>query len=271
MNIVIRSEDCSEVWDGVFYKKLSDYPNITDWELRTIIEFISYEKQYGRDYTVTCDDADLLQHIHREIHNPSKYQAVPRPALVKECTACPVRKGCETEYVCHTTSPENAKSILISGKLLSAVKARNVPAEQLMAQKRNAANDPADYFDYIMFAWGNCQAGDRLVMERKLKRFPDETDLSVGFTPGVRFYFRYDDLATHPNTTFDGILPMKIKDELCLKENLHSIVIPSALREELESYVPDYLRDKVLYIDNDCKNIWEWAEKVYCQIENFKR
>ena len=51
--------------------------------------------------------------------------------------------------------------------------------QQLMNESRNAANDPADYFEYIMFSWGNCQAGDRLVMERALGRFPDDEDLSV--------------------------------------------------------------------------------------------
>lgn len=78
-----------------------------------------------------------------------------------ECTACPYRKGCVTEYVCHTTSIDNAMRILECGKLLSAIKARNVPVAELMREKKNAANDPADYFEYIMFAWGNCQAGDR--------------------------------------------------------------------------------------------------------------
>lgn len=47
-----------------------------------------------------------------------------------------------------------------------------------MSEQRNAANDPADYFEYIMFALGNCQAGDRLVIERELGRFPNEEDLS---------------------------------------------------------------------------------------------
>ena len=100
----------------------------------------------------------------------------------------------------------------------------------------NAENDPADYFEYIMFAWGNCQAGDRLVMERKLGRFPDETDLSTYFSPGIRFYFKYDDLVKHPNTIFDGVLPMKVKD-------------------------------KVIYVENDCKDIWDWSEKVYRVVE----
>ena len=37
---------------------------------------------------------------------------------------------------------------------------------RLMNENRNAANDPGDYFEYIMLAWGNCQGGYRLVMER---------------------------------------------------------------------------------------------------------
>lgn len=270
MDIVIRSEDCSEVWDGVFYKKLSQYPNITDWEMRNILEFISYEKMYGRKCTIFCEDIALLEYIHAQMRNPFKYFSVPRPTLLTECTACPIRKGCETEYVCHTTSVEHAKSILSSGKLLSAVKARSISAEQLVEENRNAANDPADYFEYIMFAWGNCQAGDRLVMERKLKRFPNEKDLSIYFTPGVRFYFKYDDLARHPNVIFDGVLPMKVKDELCLKDYIYAIAIPNPLREDLQSYIPAYLYDKIIYIDNDCKDIWGWTEKVYNRIENFK-
>ena len=59
MLIKIRNNCCTEVWDGVFYKKLSDYPNITDWEIRTIIEFIEYEKMYGRSYTIECEDKNL--------------------------------------------------------------------------------------------------------------------------------------------------------------------------------------------------------------------
>lgn len=268
--INIRNEDCTEVWDGIFYKKLSHYPDITDWELRTIIEFISYEELYGRQCTISCENTGLLDLINKSLLNKAAYRNVPRPALITECTACPTRKGCETEFVCHTTSVENAKSILSSGKLLSAVKARQIPVEQLMAENRNAANDPADYFEYIMFAWGNCQAGDRLVMERKLGRFPDEASLSIHFTPGVRFYFRYDDLAKHPNVTFDGVLPMKIKDELCLSDYIYTIVIPDIWKEELEPYIPESLKNRVMYITNDCGDIWEWSEKVYQCVENLK-
>lgn len=267
MLIKIGNFEFTEVWDGVLYKKLSHYPDITDWEVRTLIEFIEYEEHNGRQCGIECENASLLKSMENKIKNRDKYIGTPRPKLITECTACPKRKGCVTEFVCHTTSLENAVKIFQSGKLLSARLARNVPVEQLMAEKRNAANDPADYFDYVMLAWGNCQAGDRLVMERKLGRFPDEQDLSVRFTPGIRFYFRYDDLVKHPNCCFDGVLPMKIKDEIDLSKWVYAIVIPKELQSKIESIIPSELNGKVMYIENDCKDIWEWSEKVYTEME----
>ena len=55
-----------------------------------------------------------------------------------------------------------AISILKCGSLLSAVNARKLPDTVLQKEDRNAANDPTDFFHYVMFSWGNCQAGDRL-------------------------------------------------------------------------------------------------------------
>ena len=40
MLIKIGAFDISECWDGVFYKKLSEFPQITDWEIQTILDFI---------------------------------------------------------------------------------------------------------------------------------------------------------------------------------------------------------------------------------------
>ena len=173
-----------------------------------------------------------------------------------------------TENVCHTTSVDNAIKIFECGKLLSALNARKVPVEELMNEKRNAANDPADYFEYVMLSWGNCQAGDRLVMERALERFPNEEDLSVYFNPGVRFYFKYEQLITHPNAICDGVLPMKVKDEINLLDWVYKIVIPMKLSDTLELYIPSELKEKIIYIENDCKDIWDWSEKVYKIIES---
>ncbi len=263
MLIKIDNFEFTAVWDGVFYKKLSQYPEISDWEKRNIIEFVEYEASHGRECKIECENADVLEAVNHALHNRECYRHTPRPALITECPACPYRKGCVTDFVCHTTSPENAQKILDCGSLLSAIKARNVPVEELMAEARNAANDPADYFEYIMLSWGNCQAGDRLVMERKLERFPDESDLSIHFTPGVRFYFRYDDLTKHPGCTFDGVLPMKIKDEIILKDWLYAMVVPEELRAIIEPTVPEELSDRVIYVENDCKDVWDWSEKVY--------
>ena len=251
MLIKIRNSDCTEVWDGVFFKKLSDYPHITKWELRNILDFIAYEKSRGRACSIECEDNAVLEAIENAIQNPSEYSSTPRPKLITECTACPYRGGCETDFVCHTTSVENAVKIFESGKLLSAVKARGISAELLMAESRNAAHDPADFFDYVMFAWGNCQAGDRLVMERKLNRLPNE----------------YDQLIKHPNAVIDGFLPLKIKDELTLSEWVYAIIIPTAHWATLESVIPRDLQNKVICVENDCKDIWDWSEKVYCIIE----
>lgn len=267
MLIKIGDFEFTEVWDGVLYKKLSRYPEISDWEIRNLLEFMEYEKRHGRESRIECEDSVLLSKIMQCILEKEKYIHTPRPNQITECTACPQRKGCCTEFVCHTAPPENAISIFRSGRLLSALKARNVSVKELMEEKRNAAKDPADYFEYIMFSWGNCQAGDRLVMERKLGRFPDEKDLSVDFTPGVRFYFRYEDLVNHPNRVFDGVLPMKIRDEVILAVWVYAIVVPEYLKEMMEEWIPGDLKDRVLYIENDCADIWEWSEKVYSTIE----
>ena len=93
MIIKIGNFDCTEVWDGVFYKKLSNYPRVSDWEIRTIIEFIDYENKYGRQCVIECDDDILLDEVNRKITDREQYLNVIRPKLLTECTACPWRKG----------------------------------------------------------------------------------------------------------------------------------------------------------------------------------
>ena len=48
MLIRIGQFEITECWDGVFYKKLSQYPQITAWEIQTVLDFISYEESNGR-------------------------------------------------------------------------------------------------------------------------------------------------------------------------------------------------------------------------------
>ena len=260
MLIKIGQFEITECWDGVFYKKLSDYPRITDWEIQTILDFMQYEKQNGRSCAVEAEDGILLAIEKFRQNNKSR---IAPPEIIRECTACPKYKGCMTDLVCHTSPIENTIKILDSGSLLSPVLARGMSAKELQKENRNAANDPEDYFDYIMFAWGNCQAGDRLVMERKLGRFPNEKDLSENFTPGVRFFFRYNKLIRHPGATFEGVLPLKIKNEVVLNDWKPTIIAPTVYRHILEPHITENLKSNVHFLQYDCNDIWEWSEKVY--------
>lgn len=260
--IKIGEFEFTECWDGVLYKKLSDYPKITDWEKQTVLDFIRYESEYGRTCEIEAEES-ILHAIDTYRASYEKGNRVTPPIKITECTACPKYKGCMTDLVCHTSPVDSTIQILDCGSLLSPVKARNKKAVELMAEARNAANDPEDYFDYIMFAWGNCQAGDRLVMERKLGSFPNEKDLSDGFTPGVRFFFKYDTLIRHPKAVQEGVLPLKVKDEVILNDWIHAIVIPEDYRDQTISHIPSTLSGKVYYLKNDTRDIWAWSEKVY--------
>jgi len=252
------------VWEGIYYFSLSDYPNISDWELRNLLLFIQYEKKHNRQTEIICENESVLQAVNHAIANPALFLATPKPDLifVPACTNCR-QGGCRTDYLCHTTEIKFVESIFKCGKLLSAVKARNKTGEELSQELRNGAKDTPDYFDYIMFTWGNCFAGDSLVMERMLNRGPNEHDLSAGFKPGVRFYFKHEDILSHKNYENDGHHPAKIKDKLSLFDYLHCCIIPKSYKTDFESIVPPNLVDRVFYIENDCKDIWEWSDKVY--------
>ena len=93
--------------------------------------------------------------------------------------------------------------------------------------------------------------------------FPDDKDLSIDFTSGVRFFFLYDGRIKHPNAFFEGVLPLKIKDEVVLVDWIHAIIVPEKEKNRIEPYLPGILKEKVYYIENDCSDIWEWSEKVY--------
>ena len=263
MKIDIGKHEFSEVWDGVFYKALSDYPAVNDNEMKDIIDFVNYEKINGRQCEIEADREDILQYVQKEMLNSEKYKNVRRPEIVRECTACTARGGCMTDLVCHTAPLENAISILKCGSLLSAVNARKLPDTVLQQEDRNAANDPTDFFHYVMFSWGNCQAGDRLVMERKLGRSPLPDEMGAGFTPGVRFYFKYDDLNKHPQAVHDGFLPIKVKDEVKLDDYVYMIIIPSEYKKQIIKVMSEQLSDRAFCLSHEKLDVWQWSEKVY--------
>lgn len=271
MKLNIGNHEFTELWDGVLYKALSDYPNVSDNEMKDMIDFVNYEKNHGRKYEIEADRDDILQYVQKEMLNLDKYKNVRRPEIIRECTACKARGGCMTDLVCHTAPLENAIFILKCGSLLSAVNARKLPDTVLQKEDRNAANDPKDFFHYVMFSWGNCQAGDRLVMERKLGRSPSQDEMSAGFTPGVRFYFKYDDLEKHPLAVHDGFLPIKVKDEVKLADYVYTIVIPFEYKDQIMKVMPEKLSDRAFCLSHDKLDVWQWSEKVYSFVHDIAK
>ena len=264
MKIQIARHDFTIIWEGVYYFALSDYPNISSWELKKIVSFIEYERQHGRKTEIECDDKAIMEKVHYVIHNPQSLDTenIVVPQKLTECTYCN-QKGCLTEFVCHTATIYNAKKILTCGKLLSAEKAFHKSGEEFVSNSRNAAGDPADYFEYIMFSHGNCQAGDRLVMERDLGRSPTDDELNHHFKPGVRFYFRYNDILKHPDYVFDGYHIAKIKDELVLNDYLYACIIPKEQEKEFISLIPSNLDGRTYYLSQNKLGLLNWSERVF--------
>ena len=199
MIVNIANHGSSIVWEGVYYFALSDYPNISDWELRNLVLFFEYERKNNRKTEIICEDDNILQYANNALANPSSVLLTPKPSIISvpTCTSCK-KNGCLTDLLCHTTEIKFVESIFKCGKLLSAVKARSKSGKELCEEPRNAAKDTADYFDYIMFTWGNCFAGDSLVMERSLDGAdPSKHFSGEKFKPGVRFYFKYEDIINH--------------------------------------------------------------------------
>ena len=267
MKINIAQHEFPYILNSEYFFVLSDYPRVSLWEMKKFFAFVAYEKRHGRETEIVCEDDIVLEAIERASAHPKTFKDVHPPAKITECTACK-HGGCLTEFVCHTATIDNAKKILAGGRLLSAVKAFNRSGSELVADKRNAAGDPADYFDYIMFAWGNCQAGDRLVMERTLGRFPNEDDTSKNFSPGARFYIRYREIVGCPGYVDDGSHPAKVRDELVLDDHLYACVIPERHRIEFENFIQPELMGRVHFLPQNGLGIWDWSKTVYSYIEN---
>lgn len=263
MRVDIANHGYTLLWDGVYYFSLSNFPHISPWELRKLILFCENEKRNGRETEIVCGNEKIKDAVQHALENPKLFQKTQRPEIITECTACK-QKGCLTDLLCHSTGIENAKSIFKYGALLSAVRATGKTGDTLAKEPRNAAKDPPDFFHYVMFSWGNCQAGDRLVMERQKAGQPlTKYDLGPGFKPGVRFYFRYDRLFSHRDFLEDGYTPGKIKNELSLFDYLEAAVVPEQNKAEWTGAIPESLSKRVHYLKHEREDIWDWSEKVY--------
>jgi hypothetical protein len=228
----------------------SDYPHPDARDLHDLNAYCLYELAHGRRVAILVEDEGVrrvvvasldaffapgAQDVDGFIADAMRSQrkrvlALPPVAKVTRCRFCEAR-GCMTELLCHGTDVETAAHIIRSGRILSARRARAESTEVLVSEPRNAAGDPADYFDYVMFAAGNCPGPDKLVYERICGYVPSWDDFAADFQPAVKFFFRTVDLVNHPGFCADGYHPAKVRDELALEPLLLAVVIPSGLSE----------------------------------------
>ena len=229
---------------GVYHFVLADYPHISASELKNAVAFIRYEKLNGRETEILCEHEETM-------------------AIISDAVSCfDITEMPVEEFVYHATDVAAAKKILFCGKLLSAVKVYGKTGDELAYDKRNSPwNDPADFFEYIMFCGGNQMTGDYVVLSDNI---PSEDDLEKGsFNAGVRFYFRYEDIKRHPKHIHDGYHPIKVKDEIVLSDYLFACIVPEQYRGEIENHVFSELADRVHYLSQKGFGLSKWNDKVY--------
>lgn len=270
MLLDIWTEKYSIQWAGVYHLVLSEYPLIKDWELEKISAFIAYEKLNARTTQIICENKVLRDKIKDIERRPCKeFPYIPSSKIVAS-TYDEKGKYVYSDFLSHTCTVQVAKEIFRENKILSAVKAFRLSPEKLVQSSRNAAGDPADYFQYVMLGWSNTTSGYRLAMERLLEREPTKDELGPLFVPGVSFHFKYDDIIESDGYVFDGYHAAKVKDEISLNK-LYLCIIPEDKREVIEPLVPSYLVPKVFYLKYDGDGLSAWSEKVFNVVKNFVR
>ncbi len=109
-----------------------------------------------------------------------------------------------------------------------------------------------------MLANGRCTAPEAVVYSRVLVRDLTPADLTPGYPPAVRFYFRWRSLADHPCARFDGVHPVKILGGLRLDERLVAVVAPTSQRRLITANAGPFL-DRVAFVDIERPSPQDWA------------
>lgn len=249
MILNLSNRNLTLIRKGTYYFELSNYPSIHDDEWNSIMAFINYEKAHGRITEIICEDAQVLSLVQEAAAQLDGTQYIA-PNVVGD------------EFLYHATNSNAAKHIFTSKILLSAIKVYGKTGEELSSERYETGyHDPADFFDYIMFGWGDHLVGDYVVLSDD---FPKEEDFESGnFDAGVRFYFKYVDLIKHPGHVFDGFHAIKIKNEIILSDYLFACIVPEQFKDILEPCIPEEFKTKVHYLPQRGLTLSDWNDKVF--------
>lgn len=189
-------------------------------------DFVHYEISYGRTVGIWVGYEGVIDRILRAIEAKVP-QIDARMPLSDACCCRPFRQGCEGQWVCHATPLESAQTVLDAGLLMTRPR-RSGEILSTVATRMQATgqSDPADYFDYVCFANGNCVAPDIVSMQRQRGFNLSVQTCDQQFYPGVRFFFRYQDLCHHPDVAHDGIQTIKIREQINLDAYMVAAVVP---------------------------------------------
>ena len=62
---------------------------------------------------------------------------------------------------------------------------------------------------------------------------------------------------------WNGVLPVKVKDGVVLRDWVHAIVVPAEYRDKIGTHIPEGLSEKVCFVERNGVDIWKWSEIVY--------
>jgi hypothetical protein len=223
----------------------------TPLDHQAVADFLAYEAGHGRRADVVADPG---------LSGWSAWQAPevrPDPgAFPVQCCTHVYPGGCAAALVCHGAPAAAAARILADGALRPATAVTGRSAHDLAAA--STWGEPADYFEHVMLANGRCTAPEAVAYSRVLGRDLTPADLTPGYPPAVRFYFRWRSLADHPGARFDGVHPVKILGGLRLDEALVAVVAPARQRRLITASAGPFL-DRVAFADMNRPSPQDWA------------
>jgi len=224
----------------------------TDLDRQAVADFLDYEEANGRTVVVVADPS------------LSDWREWGRPALRPVPGSCPTQccshvyaEGCGARLLCHGTPARTLADILNQGVLYSSTTLTERTAEDLACS--SSWGEPPDYFDYVMLANGRCVAPEAVALSRLMARDLVPADLGPGYPPAARLYFTWDTLAALPDVCFDGVHPIKVRNELPLDETLVAVVVPEGTDVEL---LPSEFADRVIRVAAQDPSPEAWASRA---------
>ena len=228
---------------------------VTPLDRQAVADFLAYETWHGRPVDVVADP---------DLSGCSAWRAAevrPDPgSFPVQCCTHVYPGGCAAALVCHGAPAAAAARILADGALRPATAVTGQSARDLAAA--SSWGEPADYFEHVMLANGRCTAPEAVAYSRVLGRDLTPADLTPGYPPAVRFYFRWRSLADYPGARFDGVHPVKILGGLHLDEALVAIVAPASQHGPITVSAGRY-QDRIAFVDIERPSPQDWAVAAF--------